>query len=147
MVFIPDYWHWFALALLLLMVEMAGAGGYLLWVGMAAGITGALLLAVPALAWQWPVVFFSCASVCCAVGWWQYQRRHPKTADEPLLNRRSAQYLGRTVQLSDAVVNGRGKIRVDDSFWEVVADADMPAGTRVKVVSLEHDQLFRVEQC
>jgi len=145
--FAPDYWHWLALALLLLMVEMAGAGGYLLWVGMAAGLTGALVFAVPALDWQWQLVFFSFASICCALGWWQYQRRRPQVIDEPLLNKRSAQYVGRTVQLSDAIVNGRGKIRVDDSFWEVVADADLPVGTRVKVVSLEHDQLFRVEPC
>lgn len=40
---ILDHWLWFALGLLLLIVEMAGAGGYLLWVGMAAGMTGGVV--------------------------------------------------------------------------------------------------------
>lgn len=141
-----SYWHWFALGLLLLIVEMSGAGGYLLWIGIAAGITGGVLFAVPDLGWQLQLLVFSIASVACALGWWQYQVRHPREVDEPLLNQRSAQYIGRIFTLSDAVENGRGKIRVDDSFWEVSAAEDMPAGTRVKVLAVEHDQIFRVEK-
>lgn len=140
------YWYWFALCLILLIVEMAGTGGYLLWVAIAAGFTGGLLWLVPALSWQWQLVFFSVTSVICALAWWKYQRLHPAVVDEPLLNKRSAQYIGRVFTLSDPVENGRGKIRVDDSFWEVSASEDLPAGTRVKVVSLEHDQIFNVEK-
>lgn len=141
-----NYWHWFALGLLLLIAEMAGAGGYLLWIGIAAALTGCLLYVAPVIDWQWQLLFFSIASVGCAVLWWQYQRRHLSIVDEPLLNQRSAQYVGRVFTLSDAIVNGRGKIRVDDSYWEVAAHDDLPAGTRVKVIALEHDQIFRVKQ-
>ncbi|MBK8288072.1 MAG: hypothetical protein IPK95_05045 [Cellvibrionales bacterium] len=35
---------------------------------------------------------------------------------------------------------------VDDSFWEVSAAEDMPVGMRVKILTLEHDQIFRVER-
>ena len=141
-----NYWHWFALGLLLLIAEMAGAGGYLLWVGIAAGITGVLLCIFPEMAWQWQLLVFSVSSVLCALAWWQYQKKYRGVIDEPLLNRLSAQYVGRVFTLSDPVENGRGKIRVDDSFWEVAAEDDMPAGTRVRVVELEHDQIFRVER-
>lgn len=140
------YWHWLALCLLLLIVEMAGAGGYLLWAGMAAGLTAALLWIEPSIGWQAQLLLFSAGSVAMAIGWWHYNRRHPRIVSEPLLNQRSAQYIGRVFTLSDAIVNARGKIRVDDSFWEVSADQDMPAGTRVKVIALEHDQIFRVEK-
>jgi membrane protein implicated in regulation of membrane protease activity len=145
-VYVLSYWHWFALGLLLLIVEMAGAGGYLLWAGIAAGLTGVVLFISPDIGWQLQLLIFSIASVTCAVGWWQYQLRHPRVVDEPLLNQRSAQYIGRIFTLSDPVENGRGKIRVDDSFWEVSAAEDMPAGVRVKVLAIEHDQIFRVEK-
>src|SRR6478752_6432300 len=129
-VYALSYWHWFALGLLLLIVEMAGAGGYLLWVGIAAGITGGVLFVVPDLGWQLQLLIFSVASVACALAWWQYQLKHPRAVDEPLLNQRCAQYIGRVFTLSDAIENGRGKIRVDDSFWEVSAAEDMSAGIR-----------------
>lgn len=141
-----SFWHWFALGLLLLIIEMAGTGGYLLWIGMAAGFTGAIVLLMPDMIWQFQILIFSVASVLFALGWWQYQVRHPDVAAEPLLNKRSAQYVGRVFTLSDAIDNGRGKIRVDDSFWEVTAAEDIPAGVHVRVVSLEHDQIFRVEK-
>jgi membrane protein implicated in regulation of membrane protease activity len=144
--YVLSYWHWIALGLLLLIIEMAGAGGYLLWVGIAAGITGGVLFVMPELNWQLQVLFFSVASVSCALGWWQYQLKNPRIADEPLLNKRSAQYVGRIFVLSDAIKNGRGKIRVDDSFWEASAAEDIPAGVNVKVLALEHDQIFRVER-
>ncbi|HQQ63643.1 MAG TPA: NfeD family protein [Pseudomonadales bacterium] len=140
------YWHWFALGLLLLMVEMAGAGGYLLWVGLSAGLTGMVLWLVPQLLWQFQLVIFSVASVVMAIGWWQYQKHRPGNIMEPLLNKRSAQYVGRVFTLSDAIENGRGKIRVDDSFWEVSASHDLAAGTKVKVIAVEHDQIFLVEK-
>lgn len=139
-------WHWFALCLVLLIIEMIGAGGYLLWVSIAAGLTGLLLALSPEMSWQWQIVFFSVTAVASAIGWWRYQLAHPHRVDEPLLNKRSAQYVGRIFTLSDAVENGRGKIRVDDSFWEVAAQEDMPAGARVKVVAVEHDQIFRIEK-
>ena len=141
-----SFWHWIALGLLLLIVEMSGAGGYLLWVGIAAGVTGVVLFIAPDLSWQIQVLFFSAASVACAVGWWKYQQKYPRIVDEPLLNKRGAQYIGRIFTLSDAIENGRGKIRVDDSFWEVSAENDMPAGVSVKILALEHDQIFRVEK-
>jgi len=36
--------------------------------------------------------------------------------------------------------------KYNDSFWEVSALEDMPAGVNVKVLALENDQIFRVER-
>jgi len=143
---ILDHWLWFALGLLLLIVEMAGAGGYLLWVGMAAGMTGGVVFFLPTLAWQVQLLVFSCLSVACALGWWQYQLRYPKVASEPLLNKRAAQYVGRVLVLTDSIENGRGRAKVDDGVWSVSAVEDMPAGARVRVTSLQDDHLLFVEK-
>ncbi len=143
---ILDHWLWFALGLLLLIVEMAGTGGYLLWVGMAAGVTGGVVFFLPTLAWQAQLLVFSSASVICALGWWQYQLRYPKVVDEPLLNKRTAQYVGRVLVLVEAIENGSGRAKVDDGVWSVSAAEDMPVGTRVRVVSLRSDHLLFVEK-
>ena len=45
--------------------------------------------------------------------------------------------------LEEAIVNGVGKIKVDDSTWRVKG-SDMPAGMKVRVMSVE-GTIFNVE--
>ncbi len=139
-----SYEFWIALCLLLMIVEMGGAGGYLLWAGMAAGATSLTVFFFPALAWQAQLVVFSIASIVSAVGWWRYQSRRQDAAKEPLLNRRDAQCIGRIAVLTDAIENGRGRVRLDDSFWNVAAAEDMPVGQSVKVLSVQQDNVLFV---
>jgi len=42
-----DYWLWWALGLALVIVEMAAPGVFFLWLGIAAGLVGFLVLAWP----------------------------------------------------------------------------------------------------
>lgn len=62
---------------------------------------------------------------------------HPSVSrsDQPDLNRRGAQYIGRTVLLEEAIVAGRGKVRLGDTLWPVEG-ADAPAGRQVKVTAV-----------
>jgi membrane protein implicated in regulation of membrane protease activity len=53
-----------------------------------------------------------------------------------LLNRRGQQYTGRIFTLDHPIVNGVGKIDVDDSTWRVKGP-DLEAGTRVRVVGVD----------
>ncbi len=53
--------------------------------------------------------------------------------DEPALNRRGEQYIGRTATLIEPIVAGRGKISLDDTHW-VVEGPDMALGERVKII-------------
>jgi hypothetical protein len=41
-------------------------------------------------------------------------------------------YIGRTYFLDQAIENGRGKVRIDDTLWSVEGP-DLPAGARVTV--------------
>ena len=70
------------------------------------------------------------------VAWRAYQRGHPTISDQPTLNRRGHHYLGRTFTLDEPIVEGRGKIRVDDSTWRIEGE-DMAVGTRIKVVAVD----------
>lgn len=44
--------------------------------------------------------------------------------------------MGRTFTLSEPIINGRGKINVDDSTWRVEGP-DLPAGTPVLVIGVD----------
>ena len=130
------YWHWWAFGLALVVVEMAAPGVFFLWLGIAAGLVGFMLLAAPDLSWQTQVFSFAVLSVVSvAAGRW-ILKRHPIHSDEPRLNRRGEQYTGRVFTLEQPIVNGQGKIRVDDSTWKVEG-ADCASGTRVRVVGVD----------
>ena len=53
-------------------------------------------------------------------------------SDEPDLNTRAAQYVGRVVTVEEAISDGRGKVRVGDTVWNAQG-ADAPQGARVKI--------------
>ena len=130
------YWHWGILAIALLIFEIATPGFFLLWIGIAAGLVGVLLWFMPGLGWEYQILIFAVLSVTTVVLWRRYQQAHPITSDQPTLNRRGEQYVGRVFTLQEGIVNGVGKIKVDDSTWKVEG-ADCPAGTRIHVVGVD----------
>jgi hypothetical protein len=131
-----DYWHWWALGLALVVVEMTAPGVYFLWLGIAAGVVGFVVLALPELSWQTQVFLFAILSVVSgAIGRWLVMR-YPIRTDEPRLTRRGEQYVNRVFTLDQPIVNGHGKIRVDDSTWKIEG-TDCPAGTNVRVVGVD----------
>ncbi len=130
------YWHWLGLGLILLILEVLFAsGGFLLWLGLAAIITTIITWFFLGLFWGLQVLIFAVAGIVCLVGWWSYLQRNPARSDQPHLNRRGEQYINRIFTLTTAIENGRGTIQVDDSTWRV-AGADLPAGTKVRVVAI-----------
>lgn len=137
------FWHWWAFGALLLIVELLVPGMFFLWMAEAAVVTGFLLLIFPKLGWEYQLLAFSLLSVISIVVFRKFLTRHPIETDQPLLNRRAVQYVGRVFTLDRAIVNGQGKIRVDDSTRKIHGD-DCAAGTRVKVVAAE-GVVLRVE--
>jgi hypothetical protein len=79
---------------------------------------------------------FSAISVASIVVFRRFLNRHPIQTDRPLLNQRTAQYVGRVFTLEEPIVNGRGRIRVDDSTWRVEGE-DCPAGSKIQVMDAE----------
>lgn len=61
--------HWLALATLLLIFEVFGAGGYLLWVGLMAVAVGAVVFLLPGLHWAWQLMLFGMLAILSALLW------------------------------------------------------------------------------
>lgn len=126
-----EFWHWWMLALSLLILELATGTFYLLWVASAAAVVGGVMLVV-APSWEFQVGLFAALSVISMALWHRF-RPAQKPSDQPSLNRRGDSYVGRTFTLTTPIVNGIGKLHVDDSQWRISGD-DVPAGAKVKVV-------------
>jgi len=125
-------WHWLTAAVLILAIEMMIGSYYLLWVSFSAFIV-AILQWIFGIDWGLQMVIFTLTSVLSVVAWYMYDKKRDKTSSRPHLNKRGHQYIGRTFQLSQAIVNGVGKINVDDSTWKVKGnDADQGTTVRVK---------------
>lgn len=127
-------WLWFALASLLIVLETLVPGVHFLWFGMAAGVVGVLALTVP-ISWPWQIIAFALISVASVFWVRRYARADAADSDEPELNVRAAQYIGRNVEVVDAIRNGRGKVRVGDTVW-VAEGEDVPQGTEVRVTGV-----------
>lgn len=134
--FVMVFWHWWAIALALLVIELLAPGFFFLWMSVAAFVTGGLLFLMPSLSLEMQTFLFSVLSVISIAVWRYYFKRHPIASDHPLLNKRSAQYIGRVFTLDEPIVNGQGKIKVDDSIWKVRGD-DCEGSTKVKVIGVD----------
>lgn len=132
----PALW-WLGLGFGLLALEMLSGGTlFFLWLSGAAFITAlAAWLLLPGLPAQ--LLFFSLATLACLLAWKRFRPRGLEQREgAALLNNRLAVYVGREVILQEPVAQGRGRINIDDSWWQVRGE-DLPVGTRVRVESVE----------
>ena len=136
-------WFWWAFALGLFALEALLPGTFMLWLGFAALGTGVVHWLVPALdpTAQW-LVFAVLGLVAVGIGWWLRKRRPLPLSDQPLLNRRADQLVGRVFPLESAIVDGRGRLKIGDAYW-AAQGSDLPVGTRVRVDAVE-GMLLRV---
>jgi membrane protein implicated in regulation of membrane protease activity len=138
-----SFWDWLALGTVLLILEVFGAGGYLLWIGVAAAAVGILTYILPGMTWELQFLLFAVLSVMTAIYWWRRQRVVIRQSDQPGLNMRGQELIGRTFTVHDAITAGRGKIKVNDGVWMVIGP-DAPVGSLVRVVS-QDGAILKVE--
>ena len=130
------HWHWWILAAALIILEVFAPGAFFLWLGIAAVAVGGVVYVSPEMDWEYQILLFSVLSVISIVIWRKYFRSTPGDTDQPHLNRRGEQYVGRVFTLDEPVSDGMGKIRVDDSTWKIRGE-DCPAGTQVEITGVD----------
>lgn len=129
-----SFWDWLALGALLLILEVFGAGGYLLWMGLAAAGVGIASYLFPQLGWAWQFILFGALALSTLLFWWQHQRHAMPRSEQPGLNQRGQELIGRTFILHEAIGEGHGKIRVGDGLW-LVSGPPLAVGQAVQVVA------------
>jgi len=131
-----DVWHWWTLAGVLIILELISPGVFLLWLGIAASLVGILLVVMPDLSWEGQTLAFAIFSIGVIYLQYIWLSRNPIATDRPMLNQRGQQYVGRVFTLDFPIVNGEGKIRVDDTTWKIRGE-DGEAGIKVVVIGVD----------
>ncbi|MEO1719239.1 MAG: NfeD family protein [Pseudomonadota bacterium] len=127
-------WTWLIGGVVLLILETVIPGVLLMWLGVAALIVGMLLLVID-VSWQWQFVMFAALSVASVFVMRRWFSRSETADDNTGLNTSGSNFVGRTFVVAEPIQNGRGRVRVGDTHW-TAEGADVPAGTRVTVVSV-----------
>lgn len=133
---------WLVTGFALLAAEMFLPGVYLLFLGIGAVAIGVNLLFIPGLSIVSQLIGFAVVSAAATLIGYRWYGSRPSTDASPL-NTRTDRLVGRRAVLSEAIVNGRGRVQLDDGWWSVEGP-DMPAGAPVIILSAE-GALLRVE--
>ena len=127
---------WGVVALLLLAAEALVPGAFMLWLGFAAAAVFVLVLVVPDVPVLAQVVAFLGLSFLSIQIYRTRFRGRSRQSDQPMLNRRAEQLVGRVVPLERAIVNGAGRVQIADAYWDV-SGPDLPVGSVVRVVAVD----------
>lgn len=132
---LDDHWWWLVFAALLGIGEVIVPGVFLIWVALAAAVTGLIALALPM---PIAIQFLLFAGLCLVAVWGgrRWYATNPVDSQDPLLNDRTARLIGEIVIVVEAIEGTRGRVKVGDSVWSC-SGPDAPAGSRVRVVGAE----------
>jgi len=85
-----EFWHWFIAAIILITLEMVVLPAvFFLWMGIASGVVGLLLMLIPGMPFMAQIIIFAIFSVVSLVIHKRYLKNNPTITDEPTLNRQS----------------------------------------------------------
>ncbi|GAB2177115.1 NfeD family protein [Dongia sp. agr-C8] len=130
-----QFWHWFILAAVFAGIEMLTPGFFFIWLGGAALIIGLVTLVFASMGWEVQLILFAALSGLSVLGWYKFGRKMTIATDDVNLNRRGDSLVGRTGALVEPIVNGRGRVKIDDSVWSAEGD-DAPDGAKVLVTGV-----------
>jgi len=130
-------WHWASLAIILLVLEILGSAGFLIGSAIAAFLMAAIIAITPDMNWKWQLAIFSTAAVIFSLIYLKRFANFNEKTDQPNLNNRAAQLIGKRYTLTEAIVNGQGRIQISDTFWKVSCDNDLEATTQVEVTGVD----------
>jgi inner membrane protein len=128
-------WTWWIAAGVLLIGELLLPGVFLLWLGIAAAMTGILDLVFD-FSWQGEVVAFAVLAALSVFVSWKLKlgMANPPT-DSPDLNNRLQGMIGKRYTLTEPVSNGRGRLKIDDTLWDIEGP-DVAKGETVRVTRI-----------
>lgn len=125
------HWVWIAIGLTLAALEMLVPGVYLIWLAIAAIVTGVLTFGLD-LALPTQVIIFVSSSLIAAFSARRFLRDSPIESSDPLLNQRGGRLVGEMGVVTHAFEGGSGRIKHGDSEW-LARGPDLGVGERVRI--------------
>lgn len=128
------HWSWWIIAVVLVVVEVAAPGTFFLWMGVSAGVVGLFLFLSPEAPWELQLALFATLSLVSIFLSKRYLQNNKE--DGSVLSQRGKRYIGTVVVVEEAIVNGMGKVRIEDTVWRAHGE-DVAEGNRVKVTGVD----------
>ncbi|WP_201781312.1 NfeD family protein [Sphingomonas sp. Leaf357] len=127
---------WLVFALAMGVAELILPGIFLVFLAIAAAITGVAVLALPDLPVPVQLASFAIWSGVTVLIGRRWYRDYPVATSDPLLNDRAARLIGEIVTVDQPIAGGSGRVKVADGVWPAHGP-DAAAGTRMRVVAIE----------
>ena len=126
-------WIWVAIGLALGTLELLVPGVYLIWLAVAALMTGVLTLVLD-LGVAVSVINFVFLSLIAVYSAKRFLRDRPIVSADPMLNNLGGRLVGESVIVTQAITGGEGRVKLADSEW-IARGPDTGVGGRMRVVS------------
>ncbi|MBS9778058.1 MAG: NfeD family protein [Gammaproteobacteria bacterium] len=133
----PIFYNWLILAAVLLIAEVATFTLIFVWLAIAAFIMAGISYFIPAISPTSQLWIYAILSVLSVIIWHRVFKKKQDNMGDKRMNNRAERYIGRTATLSEAISNGYGKIQIEDSFWRVSCDTDLPVGSNVEIIDAD----------
>jgi inner membrane protein len=127
---------WLLAAVLLAGTELLLPGIFLVFLALAAAVTGILTLLFSELGLAGQMVSFAAWSVASVLIGRRWYHEHPIASADPLLNDRVARLVGELAVVTQPIEGGRGRVRIGDGEWPA-AGPDLLAGSHVRITRIE----------
>ncbi len=140
------YWHWVALGLLLMAVEIFLLSFTIFWFGIAAIIIGLLLFLFPAMSLAIQIILWAVLSLIAAFLWFKYIK--PLSGRNQLNAKTIAKLQGEIGSVIKGNDNDamRGRLRfpapiAGDDEWDFISDKKVTVGDRVQIIDVQDNCL------
>lgn len=127
---------WLIVAFALGIAELVVPGVFLVFLAIAAAITGAIVLAMPDAPVAAQLGSFALWSVVSVMIGRRWYRDFPVDSADAKLNDRAARMIGETVTVETAIEHGRGRVRIGDGAWPA-RGPEMAAGASARVIAVD----------
>ncbi len=135
------YQFWLACSGILMLVELLGTSGYMLWSSLSALIIG-LLTRFISISWYLSWILFSVLAITIMLLWWYWLKQKNRTNKKAnLLTQPFSELIGKHYDLIEPIHNGFGRVKIGDSTWRVESKDDLPIGTCVEVIAIKSNTL------
>lgn len=129
------FWIWLAIGILILAVETAAGTEWLLWPAVSAGVVAVLTAIGVRLGFPGELAVFAALTLVTTLTSRRLLKRVSPEADD--INDRNLRLVGQRARVTEAFVDGRGRVFVSGSEWAAEIDgAAPPVGESVVVDSV-----------
>lgn len=139
-VWIEAEYIWLAIGILLIGLEAAAPGIFMLWFGLAAIVTAGVVFIIPGLSLTMQIGIFAVLSIISALFAWKFiGKKDLEPEDNVNLNDRAGQLVGKRITLENPIRNGTGHAFIDDTRWTLISEKDLNEGSVVEISAVANN--------